>query len=144
MKWPVLIAESNAELCDIYQGFLGNFGFEVVTASDGLECVEQLRQVNPAVLVLDWEILWGGGDGILAWLGENRAHSDVRVVVAGTRDFTPHAPDFNPRVVHILPKPMHLTSLLECVHAALPERGRAEPSFDRHRPTAFSDQAFDG
>jgi DNA-binding response OmpR family regulator len=68
MNQTLLIAEGDAELCDVYRRFFARQGFDVETASDALDCVEKLRRVPPAVLVLDWELRWGGGDGVLAWL----------------------------------------------------------------------------
>ena len=70
MKQALLIADRDAELCDVYRRFLTDRGYEVETSSDGLDCLRKLRQVTPAVLVLDLELLWGGGDGVLAWLRE--------------------------------------------------------------------------
>ena len=68
MKRTLLIAESGAELRDIYRSFLSESGFEVNTTSDGLSCLEELHQASPAILVLDRELRWGGADGMLAWL----------------------------------------------------------------------------
>jgi DNA-binding response OmpR family regulator len=68
VKRTLLIAESGAELGDIYRSFLRESGFEVNAASDGLSCLEQLHQASPAVLVLGREPRWGGADGVLAWL----------------------------------------------------------------------------
>jgi hypothetical protein len=44
----------------------------VETASDGLDCLKKLRRATPAALVLDLKLHWGGGDGVLAWLREDR------------------------------------------------------------------------
>jgi DNA-binding response OmpR family regulator len=68
VKRTLLIAESGAELRDIYGSFLGESGFEVNATSDGLSCLGELHQASPAILVLDRELRWGGADGVLAWL----------------------------------------------------------------------------
>ena len=68
MKQRLLIADRDAELCEVFRTFLTERGYEVETSTDGLDCLAKLRQVTPAVLVLDLELLWGGGDGVLAWL----------------------------------------------------------------------------
>ena len=52
------------------------------TVSNGLDCVEKLRRVTPAVLA--WELRWGGGDGVRAWLREKGAKSGVPVVLTTT------------------------------------------------------------
>ena len=40
-------------------------GFELATASSGLEGLDLLRQRAPDVLVFDPQLPWGGGDGVL-------------------------------------------------------------------------------
>lgn len=61
----VLIADPDESLLGEYREH-SRIGFEVVTASDGLACVEQLRQQTPDVLVLEPQLPWGGGDGVLS------------------------------------------------------------------------------
>jgi CheY-like chemotaxis protein len=65
MNPKLLIAEGNVAYCDLYGRFAAECGYEVETASDGLSCVERLRQFKPEVLVLDMGLSWGGGDGVL-------------------------------------------------------------------------------
>ena len=139
MKPIVLIADGDAELCEIYQRFLGREGYEVVIASDGLDCLEQLRRVRPAALVLDLGLHWGGGDGVLAWLREESAGPEVGVVLTATNGHRPgRAEDTGPPVVRFLPKPFALTALLETVRAAVTNKGLAGP-FDRHRTPPCSE-----
>jgi len=57
---------SEAELRD----YLTGRGFDVEVASNGLECLALLREVRPDVVVLNWELPWGGGDGVLTVLQE--------------------------------------------------------------------------
>lgn len=44
MNQTVLIADSDAELCELYRCFLTERGYEVETSSDGLDCMRKLRQ----------------------------------------------------------------------------------------------------
>jgi CheY-like chemotaxis protein len=114
MKPILLIAESDADLRDAYSTFLAGRGYDVETAVDGLDCLEKLRRLAPAVCVLDRELHWGGADGVIAWLREERATPGVSV----------------PPVVTILPKPFGLTALLESV------RGLLEEPFNLNRTSA--------
>ena len=84
MTTTVLVAESNAELREIYRKFLGGRGFNVRAAACGLECLAKLGQETPAVLVLDRALPWGGGDGVLAWLREEGLQGEVAVVLTST------------------------------------------------------------
>jgi len=60
-----------------YQAFLSRDGFQVATATNGLDCVAKLRSFVPDLLVLDPELPWGQGDGVLAVMHED---ADVPVV----------------------------------------------------------------
>ena len=40
--------------------------FELVTATNGVECLARLRTQTPDVLVIEPRLPWGGGDGVLA------------------------------------------------------------------------------
>jgi two-component system OmpR family response regulator len=139
MKPTLLLAEGDAELCDIYRRFLTQRGYEVETASDGLDCLEKLRRLRPTAVVLDRELRWGGGDGILAWLREESTRFVVPVVLTATTS-TPAgiAEDIKPPVVTFLSKPFTLTELLESVRAAVANKGRDE-SFDLHRAAPCSE-----
>jgi DNA-binding response OmpR family regulator len=61
----VLIADSDLKLLGRYELFLEGSGLEVVTANTALQCVELLRDCEPDVLVLEAELPWGQGDGVL-------------------------------------------------------------------------------
>jgi len=130
MKATLLIAEGDTELCDVYQKFLTERGYEVETASDGLACLAKLRRAMPAVLVLDRELHWGGGDGVLAWLREQSATAGVSVVVTATAGcLADGCDDLRPPVVKFLPKPFTLAALLESVRAAITNKRRGEPFY---------------
>ena len=128
MKPTLLIAEGDAELCDIYRRFLTHRGYDVETASDGLDCLAKLRRVTPAAVVLDHDLRWGGGDGVLAWLREESLTSGVPVVLTAMACCPPEvAEDVKPPVVQFLLKPFALTALLESVRAAVAKEGPREP-----------------
>jgi DNA-binding NtrC family response regulator len=133
MKQTLLIADGDAGLCDLYRQFLTKRGFEVETSSNGLDCLRKLCQVKPAMLVLDLELRWGGGDGILAWLRqENPAHG-IPVILTARAGFPQAFVSFiEPPVVDYLPKPFALTALLEKVRSAFAIKIPQEPSY-RHR-----------
>lgn len=120
MKQNLLIADGDAELCDVYRKFLTERGYEVATSSDGLDCLRKLRALAPAVLVLDLELCWGGGDGVLAWLREENRAPAVSVVLTATACSPPDVAEHSaPPVVGYLPKPFGLTALLETVRVAV-------------------------
>jgi DNA-binding response OmpR family regulator len=139
MKSILLIAESDAELRDAYRTFLTGRGYDVETAADGLDCLEKLRRLTPAVCVLDRDLRWGGADGVLAWLREERTTSGVSVVLTATAGNLPDvAGDIEPPVVQLLPKPFGLAALLESVRGLLARAGRKGP-FNSNRVFATPD-----
>jgi DNA-binding response OmpR family regulator len=121
MKPTLLIAEGDAELCDIYRMYFTECGYHVETATDGLDCLEKLRQKGPAVLILDRRLQRGGGsEGVLAWLREQRAEPGVPVVLTSTIGFPMDGPaDIEPPVVNVLHKPFEVAALLESVRSAV-------------------------
>ena len=56
-------------------------GFEIVTAPNGLECVDRLREQVPDVLVLEPQLPWGGGDGVLAMMHDVLGLATVPVMI---------------------------------------------------------------
>jgi DNA-binding response OmpR family regulator len=65
MMARVLIADSDSQTVETYRDHLFEFGYGVVVASDGVECVQSLREMTPDILVLGAPLLWGGCDGVL-------------------------------------------------------------------------------
>jgi len=129
----LLIADGNAEWCNLCRQFLTKRGYEVETSSDGLDCLRKLRRLTPAAFVLDLELPWGGGDGILAWLREENPAHGVPVILTGTAGYSqPFAIFVEPPVVDYFPKRFGLIALLEKVRSAVAEKIPREPS-NRHR-----------
>ena len=77
----VLMADPDRSVHFAYRGPLLQDGFELATASTGLECVARLRERAPDVLVLEPQLPWGGGEGVLAMMGEVPQLATVPVMV---------------------------------------------------------------
>jgi DNA-binding response OmpR family regulator len=88
----VLIADPDASLHPFYREPLLREGFEVDSALSGLECVSRLRERAPDVLVLEPLLPWGGGDGVLAMMGEDPRFATIPVLVL-TSCLDPHVLD---------------------------------------------------
>jgi CheY-like chemotaxis protein len=75
------MADPDESLRPVYRGPLFEEGFELVTAVSGLECVARLRERSPDVLVLEPQLPWGGGEGVLAIMSEVPQLATVPVMV---------------------------------------------------------------
>ena len=78
---PGVTADSNQTLADLYQSYFSFEGYEVDLVEDGLQCLSYTRQHAPDVLILEYELLWGGGDGVLATLREESPRRPIGVVL---------------------------------------------------------------
>ncbi len=77
----VLMADPDESIPPVYREPLSREGFELGTAVSGLECVARLRERVPDVLVLEPHMPWGGGDGVLAMMGESPDLATVPVMI---------------------------------------------------------------
>jgi DNA-binding response OmpR family regulator len=75
------MADPDESLHSLYREPLLQDGFELATAVSGLECIARLRECVPDVLVLEPRLPWGGGDGVLAMMGELPELASVPVMV---------------------------------------------------------------
>jgi len=125
MRQTLLIADGDARFCDLYRQLLTESGYEVETASDGLDCLEKLRREMPGILVLDQELRWGGADGVIAWLREEGPPTGLSVVLtAPVGHPLDVVEDIDPAIGKTLSKPFGLRALLDCVRAAVAKKER--------------------
>jgi DNA-binding response OmpR family regulator len=77
----ILMADPDESLRPVYREPLSREGFEVDRALSGLECISRLHERVPDVLVLEPQLPWGGGDGVLAMMGEDPDLAFIPVMV---------------------------------------------------------------
>lgn len=77
----VLMADPDESLPPLYREALLHEGFELAQTASGLDCVAQLRARPPDILVLEPQLPWGGGEGVLAIMGEVPWLANVPVMV---------------------------------------------------------------
>lgn len=120
MRPSLLLAEDDAELRDLYSVFFTEHGYDTAVAENGLDCLRQLRRARPDLLVLDFGLTWGGGDGVLDWLRRERASFELPVIVTATTGYPACSADVPTwPVVEFLAKPFPLTRLAESIDAAI-------------------------
>ena len=122
----LLIADSDPDMAAIYDRFFGQDGYDVVTVVDGLECMTGLRDFAPKVLVVEHELPWGGGDGVVDLMRADCRLSRVPVVIVyGSASFNYSSELTHPPVVAHLRKPFKLSTLSERIRAAYGADDRA-------------------
>jgi DNA-binding response OmpR family regulator len=77
----VLMADPDESLQPLYRERLSQEGFQATAVLSGLECIARLRERAPDVLVLEPQLPWGGGEGVLAMMGEISALATIPVMV---------------------------------------------------------------
>jgi len=143
MKPRLLATDSDPLLLGIYRSYFPRFGFDVATAGDGLHCVRLLREFAPDALILGFELLWGGGDGVLSCFREERRIQLIPVILT-SNGLNPAGAGLHlaPPVVTLLEKPFRLRDLRESVEAGL--RGSMVRHGLRATATGLEHDADDG
>ncbi|MBN9117590.1 MAG: response regulator [Planctomycetes bacterium] len=114
----VLIADRNAALLEAVSGHLRTRGVAVETAASGVECLRKLRSWDGGIAVLDLDLPWGGGDGVLAVLREEPDLAPFGAVLATSND-SPHPERLTRPVVGLLERPYTPEALFDAVCRAL-------------------------
>ena len=76
----ILIADPDESLLEEYRAY-SRSDFEVITASTGVECMYHMRQRAPDILVLEPNMQWGDGHGLLAVMHDVLNLGDVPVML---------------------------------------------------------------
>jgi DNA-binding NtrC family response regulator len=116
----LLIADGDLELSNIYRHFFTYHGYEVDTANGGVECLVKLRSRPITHLILDLEIPWGGGEGVLAFLRDEFPARSLPVVLMTSHPLLKEVgmEHVEHPVVGCLQKPCRLSDLLECIQSS--------------------------
>lgn len=141
MPPTILIADDDPELADLYQTYLGQCGYRVLTASGGVQCLPIIRRESPAVIVASVEMPWGGADGLLDYLQQESSVGGVpSVILTGDVADENVAPlRESPCVFRYLRKPFLMGRLLDYVRAIeldLRDAGRPNVTCRQRQPIA--------
>jgi DNA-binding NtrC family response regulator len=134
MDATLLIADIQSPSRDALEDHLTRCGFRLEGAGDGLDCLAKVRALEPEVLVIDWELPWGGAAAVVAFLNEIHFEFEMPTVlvignappeVLSERTGVPHSSCF--------PKPVQMDRLLDEVGLAMAQidlrtNGEASPS----------------
>lgn len=122
MQPRILVAESNPERRRLVCEYLADRGYEAAMASTGLDCIDALRGQAPDALVLDLDLPWGGGDGVLRMMQDLPHLRDLPVVVLCS-DSTACGGTL-PRGVSVLERPLSPAILGDWIDEAIARHHR--------------------
>ena len=121
----LLIADSDATLSKIYTWFFQGEGYEVETVADALQCLLSVQREVPDLLILEYELPWGGAIEVLNQIGREQRFQNVPVILNSCTE-VPESLRLQqvPPIVGCLLKPYRLKTLADWVQSVLePPRG---------------------
>ena len=104
-----LIIEDNDSLTDIFTQAMKIAGFEIQTVADGLQAIDRLASIEPAVVILDLYLPGVSGDKILTYI-RNESRLNKVVIVLTTFDSL-LADKFRDLCDYVLLKPVSFSQL---------------------------------
>ena len=116
----VLVVEDSADGRELLESVLSAAGFEVRSASHGVEALRSIDRAAPDVIVLDLILPWVNGVEVLATIRERSDLARIPVLVTtgtATSEFDLRA--FRP--LKVMRKPLHLEALVPTIEALLLE-----------------------
>jgi DNA-binding response OmpR family regulator len=132
-KFRILVVDDEERIVNFLRSKLKASGFEVLTAGDGREGMEQAQAQEPDLIVLD--LIMPGMDG-LEMLKELRSYSAVPVIILTAKDAdTDRVKGLQLGADDYLPKPFNPDELVARIEAI---RRRLEPDERRKIPEVFS------
>jgi DNA-binding response OmpR family regulator len=76
-----LIIEDDDSLTDIFTQAMKLAGFEIQTVADGLQAIDRLGNLQPAVIILDLYLPGVSGDRVLSFIRNNPELKNVIIVL---------------------------------------------------------------
>ncbi|MEA1992702.1 MAG: response regulator [Thermodesulfobacteriota bacterium] len=113
----ILVIEDNQEVRSMLEDYLVYFGYEVVTASDGLQGLKEIKGRDYDLVITDITMPYVSGIGIIAVLKRN--HPDIPVIAI--TGFGYHAEELahEKKADRILSKPFEVQELRETIENLL-------------------------
>ena len=116
MPLRVLLADHDSIFLELIGSHLAQERFTVAAAETGLECLAKLRAFAPDVLVLEPDLLWGGGSGVLATMSEDAELASIPVILVCNHEDTGSFSKLEaPQVREYLTKPLSPPALARAI-----------------------------
>lgn len=113
----ILVVDDELDIAEAVRAVLEAEGYQVDTASDGGQCLQELQRLQPDLLLLDVMMPVIDGFGVL----EQMQVEGIQVPVVMMSAIRPDSRLAEFEIKAFLKKPFHLETLLETVDRALAE-----------------------
>ncbi|HJU15059.1 MAG TPA: response regulator [Stellaceae bacterium] len=115
----ILVVEDEYSIAEVLEAVLADAGHEVVTAMNGRQGLERLRDRRPALILLDFMMPIMGGPAMLEAMKADPVHRDVPVVVMSSLPESAVAKAAKSQYAAFLRKPFKIKAVVELVNAVL-------------------------
>jgi len=119
----VLVVDDDQDVRALLSSFLGCEGYEVITAMDGEEALNQVHSEHPDLILLDLQMEGMGGLQTMEKLKETRSQAPV-VLLTGHPEFLAPRQATCLDISGLVGKPFRGMELLSTISRALAEKGR--------------------
>ena len=129
----LLVAHSDHYLLEHLVLGLEQSGFSVHNANSGINCIAKMRCIHPDVVLLDPELLWGGGDGVLASMVSNPSLVSISVLLLVTFETNMELVNsLRTTVSDVLSLPISKDAIAERCLELVEARGKIQQRFSNH------------
>ena len=116
----IMIVDDSVTVRKVTSRLLERQGFDVVTAKDGVDAMEQLENVKPDLMLLDIEMPRMDGFEVTNLVRHHELHQDMPIIMITSRTGEKHRERaLSLGVTHYMGKPFQESELLENIEALL-------------------------
>jgi type IV pilus assembly protein PilB len=129
-KAAILVVDDERDILVVISKILASNGFSALSASNGMEALEKVKDASPDLVLLDYMMPGLNGLDVLKEIKKLRSDTDV-IIITGRGSETTAADSIKMGAVGYITKPFDKDSLLGSVRRALSERRERLEAEDR-------------
>lgn len=120
----ILIIEDNKDVLSMIVKHVKHMGFDVITATDGMEGIKQLESGGFDCVITDIVMPYISGVGLVSALKQKYPHIPVIAITGYGRE--PEAAAMEKEADLVLAKPVKMSVLIEHIKRLIKDKGRSE------------------
>jgi len=121
-KKTILVIEDDTEVLSVIIKYLSQLGYEVITATDGMEGLKQLQSAEYDLVITDIVMPYVSGVGVVTALKEKRPHIPVIAITGYGKE--PEAAAVEKKADLVLAKPVKMSTLKGYIEQLLAARDK--------------------